>query len=153
MSIISICGCSDDNDTSFSSAPSSSYNQGITGRVEFWEGDFMPMVPEESQSGIITFVEREICVFEKTTLDDVELAGESSLCFYKKIHTKLITSARSDENGNFKIGLLPGEYSVFVKENGTYYANGFSNDYIWPVTIEENKYSDYDIKITYAAYF
>ena len=151
--IILICGCSGNNESSSPSILTPPYDQGLTGRVEYWEGNFMPVVPEQSPDGIITYVEREICVFEKTSLDDVELAGEGNLCFYNKINTKLITKARSDENGNFKIGLPPGMYSVFVKENGTYYANGFSDDYIWPVTIEENMFSEYDIKITYAACF
>jgi len=153
MSIISICGCSGDDKSSSLSNPSSSYDQGITGRVEFWEGDFMPLVPEQSQDGIITYVAREICVFEKTTFDDVEYASENNMCFYNKINTKLITKAKSDENGNYSIGLPPGEYSIFVKENDTYYANGTTNEYIWLVTVEENDYSEYDIKITYAAYF
>jgi hypothetical protein len=122
-------------------------DQGITGLVQFWEGNFMP----PSSQGQILPVRREIRVHEPTNLSQVEILGGG---FYEEVDTPLVGVVWSDENGHFEIPLEPGTYSLFVIENGLYYANG--NDgpgFIWPVEVRPDVVSNVVFKIDYKAYY
>jgi len=147
-----MAGCSGDNDSAKPISPAPSIEQGIYGRVEFWEGDFMPVVLPDEPSGTVTPVKRKIFFFEKTTFNDVVQEGYGA--FYSEIKTNLMATAESGTDGRYEISLPPGDYSVFVRENDLYYANGSNGDgYIWMVTVPPDETTEYIIKITHTATF
>jgi hypothetical protein len=127
-------------------------SQGVWGNVWFWEGNHMPSTDENTPTGKISPVEREIYIHEATTMADVTTAQDAS--FYVKIDTALVATTSSDSNGFYEATLLPGSYSIFVKENDLFYANSFTGDgEINQVTIEQDSVKKCQIDITYQAAF
>jgi len=119
--------------------------QGIWGEVLFWEGDFMPIDP----SGTVTPVARQIFIYDATHFSMVEIEGGG---FYSQIGTDMVTQAASNENGCFEVELEPGRYSVFVWENGLFYANGGDGQgFIYPVTVSQGATTRISFNIDYMA--
>jgi hypothetical protein len=123
--------------------------QGISGEVLFWEGDFMPPGP---YSGTVTGVSREMHIHELTSVDDVE--PPDYYCFYSAVNTPLAAVAHSDSNGFFEVALEPGEYSIFSVEDTLLYANLFAGGgNIFPVTVEPGEVTSISFDITYLAFW
>ncbi|MGC1632590.1 MAG: hypothetical protein WA749_10815, partial [Gelidibacter sp.] len=89
---------------------------------------------------------REVYVYELTTRSEAEQIDYTS--FYTGISTKLVTVVASDNDGFFQIELETGNYSLFIKEDGMFYANVFNEIGIFPVTIETDNVSEarFDIR-------
>ncbi len=120
--------------------------EGIRGRVEIWEGDFMP-----PSRGKVYYEKRTIFVFQKANLKDC-IPEEGRPTFYKEIRAHFVDSVVSDKDGYFSIALLPGEYSLFVREEGSFYANLFDGEgFVFPVKVEKGKMSEVNIRIDYKA--
>ncbi|MCK4632307.1 MAG: carboxypeptidase regulatory-like domain-containing protein [candidate division Zixibacteria bacterium] len=150
--LLIVAGCSGDNDSTQPISLAPSIDQGVYGQVDFWEGNFMPMPYPENPDGGITPVSRTIFFYEKTTFSDVVPEGYGT--FYSEIKTNLIATTESGTDGRYEISLPPGEYSVFVRENDLYYANGSDGEgYIWLVTVPQGETTEFVIEITHAAYF
>jgi len=143
------CGHRDNNSTELpDNSEKVTIDQGVWGNVWFWAGNHMPVDP----TGTITPVVRDIYIYEEATLQDV--TPGTSGTFFASVNTNLITIVTSDSTGFYQAELQPGIYSVFVKENDKFYANGFGlNGIINPVTVEENSVTKLQIDITYAASF
>lgn len=124
-----------------------SLKQGIQGKI-FWVDN--SGVPSPSQNpDPQTGVQREIAVYEVATRAD---AQQDSDGFFSDITTKLVLSAVSNADGSFKIKLLPGTYSVFVKEPKGLYANLFDRqNRINPVIVQSRQYTWITITIDYQA--
>ncbi|HVK97306.1 MAG TPA: hypothetical protein VM368_05780 [Flavisolibacter sp.] len=124
--------------------------QGIRGSVAEITGNQMPSPDRESQTpkGIKT----SVYVHEPTNINQVQRVGTSS--FYKSIGTKLIKVIETDEQGNFKIELPEGSYSLFVKVNGQFYSNSFdANNNISLVTVAPKTISEVNILVSSNATF
>lgn len=140
--LISTTGCG---------ALSSDDNAGtLEGTVLFWEGDFMP---GSQPKGTVTPVVREVHVYEATTHAQVTPVPPYSGPFYSTIHSRLVTTAMSDVNGRFSLVLPASTYSLFVFENGQYYANGMTDDFIYPVDVISGSTTTITFDITYLAAF
>ena len=125
--------------------------QGVWGNVWFWEGDFMPST-DNSSKGKITAVERDIYVYEPTSLNMVKNSNQEEGTFYSEVNSKLISVIRSDANGFFQISLEPGKYSFFIKENSLFYANGGDGEgYIQSGIVTKGEVTEMPINITYKA--
>lgn len=121
-------------------------SEGIRGRVEIWEGDFMP-----PSTGKIYYAKKTILIFHKTHLKDATPESGSST-FYTALSTPLVDSVISDKAGYFSKRLPPGEYSLFVREKGIFYANMMDGEgFILPVKVEKGKVSEVNIRIDYKA--
>jgi hypothetical protein len=121
--------------------------QGIAGRVWFWEGNFMPPA-----AGSITPALRDVLIYTLTSLDSVDQVGYSP--FYRNIFTSLVAETVSNDSGFFQISLEKGQYSVFVREDTLYYSNLFDGHRnIYPVTVEVDSVTYIDFDITYKASF
>jgi hypothetical protein len=124
--------------------------QGIWGKVTFWDGDFMPTIPQNSP-GSITPVEREVWIFRATRYDSVESLGGG---FYKQILTQLVLKTRSNDRGFYQAALQPGKYSVFVREGLLFYGNGTdSAGHIVSGVVKGNALTEVPVAITYKATF
>ena len=92
-----------------------------------------------------TGVRREVVIYELTTLD---MASHENGIF-RNLPTTLVTSIISEDDGSFKVKLLPGTYSVFVKEGDGFYANLFDQNRINPVVVKPKQYAWVTITIQY----
>ncbi|MCC7431082.1 hypothetical protein IT568_09585 [bacterium] len=123
--------------------------QGINGKVVFYKGNFMPGT--NKSSGTITPVERKIIVFK--AIDATKKQAIDGV-FYKDLKAEKVGETVSDKNGNFKIGLPAGKYTVLVEEEKGLYGNGTDgNGILVPVDIFPNQETKLELKITYEAFF
>lgn len=122
-----------------------SIKQGIWGDIWYWEGDFMPFCP----SGTISPIQKTIYVFEAANRLEVERDDRGG--FYLAISTELIDSVHSDENGFFQIELDTGGYSLFIKEEGKYYATMSNSIGISGVIVKKGEVSDFLFNITHSS--
>jgi hypothetical protein len=90
-------------------------------------------------------IKREIIIHELTTLDMA--SHENGL--FKYVPTSVVTSIMSGDDGSFKVKLMPGTYSVFVKESEGLYANLFDQNRINPVVVKPKQYAWVTITIEY----
>ncbi len=130
--------------------PIQTAKQGLHGTIYFLEGNFMP-----PSSGTTTPVERELRVYELTTLDQVTRVNtEYPGLFISTVQTKLIAKAQSDVEGKFKVELPPGQYSLMVLEGDMLYVNLFGGmGEIFPVEVTEDNYNEIAFKIDYMAVY
>jgi len=123
-------------------------NQGIEGKVVFSAGNRMPSpdVVAPKPKGIKT----TLFIYELTNINQVDRQGNTS--FYNAINTKLVSEVQSNANGSFKINLLPGQYSLFVKKDTLFYANWFDeNNNIAPVKVVADKMTNVEFNVDYDA--
>ena len=118
----------------------------VTGKVLFWEGDFMP---GDGPTGTITPVGRIVCFFEPTLS---VITTESTL--HSFVLSPFVSSTESDENGDFSMELPPGVYSVIVMEKpGVFYASTSNDEAYLPVNVIPNDETVVRINIKYLATF
>lgn len=120
--------------------------QGIWGDVWFWEGDFML----GSGTGTITPVVRTVYAYELTDWSQVDATPSPE--FFSAIHSRLVDSTESDAAGFFQMTLAPGRYSIFVREDSAYFANGDDGQYIFPETVVVDSVTRVRIDIDYKAF-
>ena len=128
-------------------------DQGIIGEVRWIEGNLMPSIGDTSYASRAEGVpiEREIYVYNATQLKDVEKSGGS---FYTSIHTHLIKKVKSKKDGSFRVHLPSGKYSLFIVEKEGFFANTFDGDnYINPVTVQPDNYTEIKIRVNYKAFY
>jgi hypothetical protein len=125
-------------------------SQGLWGDVWFFQGNFRPMCP----TGTISGVAREMRIHELTGRDQVEGVYLDGVLFYTAIHAPLVATAHSDETGFFQVELPPGSYSLFAVEGSLFYANGFDGSgHIWPAVVKEGQVTQVRFDINYKAWF
>jgi hypothetical protein len=127
-------------------ADSVQHVKGISGRVEIWEGNFMPVIAPGKIGGTITAgANRRVRAHEPVKLSPGGLAQTRR----DTVLTALIAETVSDSTGHFFMNVPPGTYSVFVEENGGWYYNGWNGDGVQGgVTVLPDSTSDIIIKIT-----
>jgi hypothetical protein len=146
------CGCGDwtnrIDELYQHNADKVSISQGVTGTLTKVEGNCMPPVDQNSCKEYP--VERTLHIFEYTTLDDVE---QDSPTTFSSIQTNLVGSVTSDREGFFELTLTKGIYSLFIEENGSFYANGFDGTGgIQPFEIGTDSVTVMNTKLDYAVY-
>jgi hypothetical protein len=118
--------------------------QGIRGTVKEETGNRMPGPGRELPPP--NPVQTTVYIYELTSLSQVVQSGTSPL--YSDIKTRLVDSVATDREGNFALSLKPGNYSVFVRVDGKFFANSFdARNNIAPVTVEANRISEVNIVI------
>lgn len=124
--------------------------QGIWGNVWLWQGDFMPSTETELR-GSITAVSREVRIYEPTSMQEtVPSIGTR----FTRINSRLVGTVESQGNGFFQVSLPPGQYSLFVREDSTFYANWFNGQgYVLPVTVAKDSVTKFQVDLTYGAVY
>lgn len=120
--------------------------QGIVGQLDWVTGNQMPGPDKKpvARQGVA----REVQIYELLNQNDVESDG----VFIKKVNKTLVKTVLSDSNGNFKVSLPPGLYSILIKEADGLFANQFDqNNNIQPVIVKEKGFSRVNIIINYEA--
>ncbi len=100
--------------------------QGLWGEVWFSQGNLQPST--SPTNGTVRAAKRTVLIYEPTLRTQATPATDQAsinhpFAFYSAVSTKLVATAQSDDKGFFQVELPPGEYSVFVQENGLLYAN------------------------------
>jgi len=124
--------------------------QGITGRVEVWEGNFMPMIDQKSTNNKITpAAGRRVRVHEP-----LKVGGGMASAKRGEVPTAMVAETMTDSTGQFAVAVPAGTYSIFVEEEGDWYYNGWNGEGIQgAVTVEPDQTSEVLIKITTKATF
>ncbi|MCG2617860.1 carboxypeptidase-like regulatory domain-containing protein [Terrimonas sp. NA20] len=123
---------------------------GMKGHVYLVKGNQMPS-PDRPPSTPQGF-ETELFIYELTNLEQVTRVGSTS--FYSQINTPLVKTIKTDASGAFSIKLPPGNYSLFVKKDGNFYANLFdAKNNIYPVEVLTGKYTDVEFRADYDAVY
>lgn len=120
--------------------------QGIVGQLDWVTGNQMPGPDKKpvARQGVV----REVHIYELLNQSDVESDG----VFIKKVNRPLVKTVVSDSNGNFKVSLPPGSYSILIKEANGLFANQFDqNNNIQPVIVKEKGFCRVNIIINYEA--
>ncbi len=119
--------------------------QGIAGYVKEATGNQMPSPDREPSTpkGLKTTV----FIYEITNIKQVRRIGTSP--FYQSLYSKFIKSVETDSKGYFITDMPTGNYSLFVKVDGNYYANSFdSNNNISLVSVQPNHLSEVNITVS-----
>lgn len=96
-------------------------------------------------------VERTVYIYELT--NSSQTTSKDGV-FHTGIQTKLITQVKTDANGNFAVGLAPGRYSLFTKEEDGLFANLFDGDMnIFPVEVKEDEVTTVEFLVNYNAFY
>lgn len=122
--------------------------QGLAGQVLWLEGNLMPTIGEESRDRKGEPVQREIHIYELTSMDEATAEGT----FFSNIQTDLVKKVETNEEGEFITELPVGRYSVFVQEEQGLFANTFDGQgHINPVEVNEGEITPITIKVNYKA--
>ncbi len=123
---------------------------GVSGTLTMKEGNCMPSPGTGLSITCKQFpVKSTIYIYEYTTNKDVE--GFASL--FTKINTNLVATFETDNEGFFQTTLENGKYSIFIGDNGKFYAS--KTDYFGgynPLEISSNKLVILNLQLDYAAY-
>lgn len=129
------------------SIPAASQKQGIQGQVFWLSGNQMPS-PDKKLSAPHQGVLREIHVYQAVYLNDVQRDGQ----FFRPAETALVAKVHTTADGQFKIKLPEGKYSVFTVEKEGLFANLMDvRGCINCVEVTSRKYSWITITIDYEA--
>lgn len=123
--------------------------QGLEGYIYFVSGNRMPSpdVKPSAPSGYST----TLYIYELTNRNQVTAVNHSP--FYSNISTKLVKTVKSNDKGYFKVKLPPGDYSLFVKKDTTYYANLFEGDNINPAKVVAGQFTQVKMNVDYNAVY
>lgn len=124
--------------------------QGISGYVKEVSGNRMPS--PDRPLPLPKPLKTTVYIYEATNIKQVDRIGTSP--FYRTIRTKFIKSVESNEQGYFITDLPAGNYSLFTKVDGKFYANSFdASNNIALVTVEPKKLSEVNITVSAKAVF
>ena len=122
--------------------------QGATGKVLWFEGNMMPSIGREMPKG--KPVVREIYFCKPTKMGMLKQEGS----IFQDVNEIAIKSVKTDSNGQYKITLDAGKYSVFTKEESGFFANGFDGkNMINLIEVKEGEVTTFNIDINYQAVF
>ena len=118
----------------------------LSGYIYLQQGNQMPSPGRVTGKG--RGVSREIFVYATTTISQ----ATGSAPMFDHISTRLIMRTKSDTTGHYSINLPAGKYSVFIKEEGKFFASE-SDDKgaLNPVEITQNHILKKDFTINYRA--
>lgn len=95
-------------------------NAGVYGMTSLIYGDCMPKSEGSPNTCFEEAKPMKITIRKPATIDDLEDF------IYLGTKPELLMETVSDENGFFEIDIEPGQYSIFVDDNGREYCNSFS---------------------------
>ncbi|HEY9561318.1 MAG TPA: hypothetical protein VIR29_11090 [Anseongella sp.] len=127
--------------------PGCASRQGIEGRIVFESGNRMPGpgVVHEPAKG----VKRELLVYPLLSAAELKSEGNG---FYGEPAESPVETVTSREDGNFRVQLPPGKYSLLVREKAKFYANRLDGEgNVFPVEVKPGEILQVEFKINYEA--
>jgi hypothetical protein len=127
-----------------------SVEQGVAGKVEVWEGNFMPMIGGRPSGKITPASDRRVRVHEP--FNSREFGKFDAL--QDTIPTPIVAETRTDTAGQYLLSLPVGNYSIFVEEGNKWYFNGWDGDgFQGLIHVDSSKVTTQDIRIMTKAVF
>lgn len=124
--------------------------QGVAGKVEIWEGNFMPMIGGNRSGKITPAAGRRVRIHEP--FNAIETGTTTAI--RDTIPTPLIAEGYTDTTGQFLISLEVGTYSIFVEDNNGWYFNGWDGEGFQGLfQVDSGRVTTMDIRITKKAVF
>lgn len=121
------------------------FKQGIAGKVFLVVGNQMPApnAPRPQPKPIST----TIYIYKLTNISQVVRVDESPI--YRQIFTSFVDSVTSNNEGFFYKALPVGNYSLFTKVNGMFYANAYDEkNNIQPINVQKDSVARITIQIS-----
>ena len=120
---------------------------GVTGKVEIWEGNFMPPIDSGSRdkqvkpgAGLLVRLYEPVKGLPGAMVDSIS--------------TPMVAETTCDDKGMFTIPAKAGTYSLFIQEGNSWYANGWDGEGVQgAVVVEPMKMTEVLIKNTRKATF
>jgi hypothetical protein len=123
--------------------------EGISGTVTKRTGNCMPVVDSNNTTCKEVPVHRNVYIYEYTTLNNIK----GDIKDFQPPATQLKALIKTDAEGFYQYNIGPGIYSIFVEENGAFYANSIdAQGGINPVEVIAGKVSTSNPVIDYATY-
>jgi len=108
----------------------------LSGRVEKWVGNFQPSRKESNINNQKKPLKTKIYVFK----GKLKSNGNPELALSQEITNKVFAILDSNSNGDFRVQLPPGEYTIFAEISGKLYRNSFDGEgYFSTTQIEDGK--------------
>jgi hypothetical protein len=121
--------------------------QGVEGHIYELKGNQMPMKGRPAAGP--KPAKAEVWIYEATTTGHTK----GSMPLFLHIDTRLAAKVKTDANGYYQAKLLPGKYSIFIKQEGGLFAAETDGEVITPVTVTAGKVSKRDVTVTLSAAF
>ncbi len=132
------------------SAEPARQEQGVAGKVEIYEGNFMPMIGTHPSGKVTPAVRRRVRVHEP--FNSLEAGGMTAL--RDTVPTPLVAETITDSIGEFRMMLPVGKFSIFVEEDSGWYFNVWDGQgFQGLITIDTNEVKEMNIRITTKAVF
>ncbi|MFN3403759.1 MAG: hypothetical protein ACK40G_06665 [Cytophagaceae bacterium] len=122
---------------------------GVKGKVIFKEGNFNSK-GEIKDNGRMVLVQRELLIYPRISQKEVDFAEGN---FIKNIYAEPLDCIMSNDQGEFKIPLVPGKYTFVVKENERLFAKLSSDGFVFPVTVGIGQLVEVVVEIDYMAQY
>jgi hypothetical protein len=123
---------------------------GIHGRVEIWEGNFMPPV---DASGRNNSIKPGLGLLVRA-YEPVKIGGGIASARRDSVPAPVVAQTTTDSTGRFFLPVPPGNYSVFVQQDSGWYYNGWNGEGIQgAVTVPPDSSGYLLIKVTTKAVF
>lgn len=119
--------------------------QGVAGKVFLVAGNQMPApnAPKPQPKPIST----TIYIYKLTNVSQVVRVDEAPI--YRQIFTSFVDSVTSNKEGFFYKALPVGNYSLFTKVNGMFYANAYDDkNNIQPINVQKDSIAQITIQIS-----
>jgi len=86
-------------------------------------------------------------IYELTNINQV-VRQSAGAPYYLAIHSLLVRSAATDSAGRFRIGLPPGQYSIFTKKGNLFYASRMDEkNNIAPVVVMPGRMTILELRV------
>lgn len=128
-------------------AKTAQMDQGIKGTVLWLEGNFMPGPGMDKEGEPVV---RQLYIYPIMNKRELTKTGD----FYELPDQEPVKIVESNADGQFRVGLPPGSYSLFSKEEGGLYASvqdGKGN--IHPIEVKEGEFTEVTFKVDYKAVY
>lgn len=135
--------CKSEQPSSQGNPNQAALTQGIKGKILWFEGNLMPSpdVPPPAGQPII----REIFFCKPAPVQGAQ--GP----LIALLPTDVVLKVTSNAKGEFEAALVPGTYSIFVKETTGFFVDYQTDKYLSPCVVEANKVTEKIIKVDYKA--
>jgi hypothetical protein len=118
--------------------------QGIEGTVYRVGGNHMPDPHHPVGPG--AGVRSTVYIFELTNIGQVSRQGTSP--YYSSVGSRFVKQADTDKTGHFRVGLPPGNYSLFTKKGDLFYASRMDDkNNIAPVEVLPGKMTPVECRV------
>ncbi len=119
------------------------------GNIKTIEGNMMPSVGKQNNSKTI-ITRKQILIYKLLNTEEIKANGN----YYDYPKSNAINKVKTNKQGNYKIALPIGKYSVFVNDKKGLFANKYDGlGFVNPVEVKKDQLTNFDITIDNDAFY